>query len=556
MFTAFNTPALVSGLVGKPLPAHIENFYINSLSFSILLRDHPDREAVNFILSGLQTGFDLGYRGQLTDQFRDNNKSARDNHRLVTQAVHKEVSRGHTAGPFAYPPFNRNNVSPLGAAPKSDGSCRLVLDLSQPRGNSVNDHIHKEEFPTSYTHFDAATELTLLKGRGCLLSKIDIKHAYRLLPVRPDNWPLLVYRWDGYYYVDLKLPFGGRSSASIFTSFADLVCWILNHKYGLVAIHYSDDFLLFTRAYQSLALRHLQTFKDAFSHLNIPIQEDKLVGPSTKITYLGIQIDTVTFTVSIPEDKVKEALEMMPKWCNRRTSTKRELQSLMGKLNFFSKVVLPGRLFVRRLIDLSTTVKMPSHHVTINREARDDIHWWCEFLQSWNQSSFIPDPRRIYSTDLLLFTDAAKLIGLGGVFGSAWIQSEWNEATRDKDIDFKELFAILAAVVTWGHQWAGKRVIIVTDNKPITQIWSSGSTPSPHLMCLTRKIFLFAAANNFSLSLKHILGHFNPVADALSRFQMPKFRRLMPDAETNPTPIPATVWELGNHLERTNPSTN
>ena len=147
------------------------------------------------------------------------------------------------------PPFPNCHISPLGAAPKPDGSCRLVLDLSQPTGQSINDYINKEDFPCKYTHFDAATELAYTMGRGCYLTKIDIKHAYRLLPVRPQDWPLLVYCWEGKYYVDVKLPFGGRSSASIFTAFADLVCWVLNQKFELLVIHYSDDFLMFTRAH-------------------------------------------------------------------------------------------------------------------------------------------------------------------------------------------------------------------------------------------------------------------------------------------------------------------
>ena len=119
------------------------------------------------------------------------------------------------------------------------------------------------------------------------------------------------------------------------------------------------------------------------------------------------------------------------------------------------------------------------------------------------------------------------------------------------DIDFKELFAIVAAALTWGHQWNGKRIVFVTDNKPITQIWAKGTTPSPVLMTLIRKLFIFAASNNFLISFKHVLGTYNPIADALSRFQVMRFRHLMPDAEEQPTAIPETVWELGLHRHMT-----
>ena len=142
-------------------------------------------------------------------------------------------------------------------------------------------------------------------------------------------------------------------------------------------------------------------------------------------------------------------------------------------------------------------------------------------------------------------------------------QSDWAPFTRtlgfkrhgppslaEEDIDFKELFAILAAAMTWGAAWTGRRIVFITDNKPITQIWEKGNTPARNIMHLVRKLFLFAAEHDFSVSLKHILGHYNCVADALSRFQGQKFRRLAPQADRDPTPIPADVWLLGNHLER------
>ena len=284
-----------------------------------------------------------------------------------------------------------------------------------------------------------------------------------------------------------------------------------------------------------------------FRSLGVPIAEDKLIGPTTSLTFVGIRINTTDFTVSIPQEKVTEVVDQMPKWCHRRTCTQVELQSLVGKLTFFAKVIRPGRIFTRRLIDLIYTVRRPTHHITLTKPAKEDIHWWCELLHSWNQSSIIPDDQRILSTDLKLYTDAAKLKGFGAVYGNSWIQASWPSAWLHYDIDFKELFAIVAAAHTWGHQWRGKRVVFVTDNKPITQIWAKGATPAQNLMTLTRKLFILAARNQFLVSFKHILGIYNHAADALSRFQVSRFRKVMPEADAHPTAIPEIVWELCDH---------
>ncbi len=542
--------------LSKKLPNGVENQFVHIPRFTDELVMYPDRDRANKVIQGLIHGFDLGFRGEFTETSPPNNASSKRHKDLLTTSVNKEVERGHTAGPFDEPPFVRNHISPLGADLKPDGSARLIMDLSQPQGSSINEFISKEEFPTEYVHFDVATALVRKMGKGCLLSKVDIKHAFRLLPVRPQDWPLLVYFWEGKYYVDLKLPFGARSSPSIFTDFADLLCWIFSNNFGLVIIHYADDYLLFTGDCLFLAEENLDRLLEIFSYLDVPVATDKLVGPTTSIVYLGIEIDTINFVLSIPEGKVSDVIASLPNWLDRRTCKKVELLSLIGKLNFFAIVVRAGRLFVRRLIDLSKSVSRLHHYVTLNSEAKKDIQWWCTFLPTWNRCSFIPDPKIIVSTDIQLFTDAAKTIGFGAVFGNSWIQSSWSNGFANENIDFQEMFAIVAAVLTWGHQWTGKRVVVITDNKPITQIWSKGSSPSPNVMALVRKLFMFAASMDFSISFKHIFGHYNPIADALSRFQGERFRTLLPQADENATTIPPDVWHIPGYQQRDTISKN
>ena len=148
-----------------------------------------------------------------------------------------------------------------------------------------------------------------------------------------------------------------------------MVCWIINNKFDLVTIHYSDYYLMISPANLSLAIKQKHTLIDTFKYLNIPVSEGKSLGPATSLPYLGIQLDTVAMRIAVPRDKLHATLTMLPKWIGRKTATKQQLLSLIGKLHHISIVVRPGRLFLRRLIDLSTTVKEQHHHVNLNREA-------------------------------------------------------------------------------------------------------------------------------------------------------------------------------------------
>lgn len=70
---------------------------------------------------------------------------------------------------------------------------------------------------------------------GALLAKVDIKSAYRLVPVHPDARPLLGVMWKGVYYIDAMLSFGLRSAPKIFTAVADALEWCV-HQWGVISL--------------------------------------------------------------------------------------------------------------------------------------------------------------------------------------------------------------------------------------------------------------------------------------------------------------------------------
>lgn len=67
----------------------------------------------------------------------------------------------------------------------------MILDLSHPQGWSVNDGIAPELFSLSYASVDQPAEQILTVGKGALLTKVDLENEYRMIPVHPDDRPLL-----------------------------------------------------------------------------------------------------------------------------------------------------------------------------------------------------------------------------------------------------------------------------------------------------------------------------------------------------------------------------
>lgn len=105
-------------------------------------------------------------------------------------------------------------------------------------------------------------------------------------------------------------------------------------------------------------------------------------------------------------------------------------------------------------------------------------------------------------------------------------------------IAYKELFPIVLACSLWASQWQTKRVQFRCDNESVVSILQTGTSKDPNIMHLIRNLFLITARFNFTLSAVHIPGKQNAIADALSRFHLQEFFRLVPTAAPYPTTIP------------------
>ena len=81
-------------------------------------------------------------------------------------------------------------------------------------------------------------------GRNALMAKLDIKEAYRIVPIHPDDRRFLGVCWQGQVYVDCQLPFGLASAPAIFSALGEALEWILRQRGVKAVIHYIDDFLL------------------------------------------------------------------------------------------------------------------------------------------------------------------------------------------------------------------------------------------------------------------------------------------------------------------------
>ena len=229
------------------------------------------------------------------------------------------------------------------------------------------------------------------------MAKIDLHHAYRIIPVHADDHSLLGIKWGTDTFVDVALPFGLRSAPKIFSAFADALAWVLWSRGIRWQLHYLDDFLFLGPPSSTTCARSLDQALATCKELGVPVATQKTERPTTRLTFLGIQIDTDAMCLSLAQDKLARIRSLVLAWRNRQAATRRELQSLIGHLSHAAFVVLPGRTFLRRMIDLMKIAKAPKHHVRLTAEFRSDLQWWALFLSEWNGRSILPLPNPAHS---------------------------------------------------------------------------------------------------------------------------------------------------------------
>ena len=85
---------------------------INIPKLASYLHDHPDQPFVHHLLTGFSEGFKIGYNGPRAPQEFPNLPSAKENPSVIDRNMLKEVSLGHTAGPFLSPPLSQFSSLP------------------------------------------------------------------------------------------------------------------------------------------------------------------------------------------------------------------------------------------------------------------------------------------------------------------------------------------------------------------------------------------------------------------------------------------------------------
>ena len=489
---------------------------LNVTAWRHYLEDYHDKGVCEFI----EFGWPVNYTGGTPLVSTENNHpSATRYPEDIAHYIRTELGHNALAGPFKAPSVPYLHTSPLMTKPKKDSEHRrVIMDLSWPRGAAVNDGIQGQAYVEGTATIrlptvDYLVARLLELGEGAFMYKTDLARGYRQLRVDPGDWPLLGFRHNGDYYMDICPPFGLKTSALCMQRTSEAITYIHGRE-GFYSRPYLDDFGGAEKT-AALAGRALHTLQRVMRELGVVEAEHKICEPAQVMIWLGILFDSKTMKISIPPDKLREIMDMVATWEGRRRATQRELQSLMGSLQFVASVSPTTRIFTNRILQCLREAPQRGAE-TLSLGFRKDVKFFLDLLPQYN------GVRVLRKEDIggqeSLELDAC-LTGCGACTDDQYYSEQFPQEVLDQQhtIAHLEFLNVTIAVKVWGTRWAGQRVRVACDNSNTCLALQTGRSRDPFIQHCIREIFLVSTRQDIEVRIEHRPGVQLVRADALSR---------------------------------------
>ena len=547
----------------------------------LLTETNYDPEESAFLIDGFSSGFDIGYEGSQVRKFHSRNIpfTVGDKFELWSKIM-KEVRAGRYTRPYEEIPYEYFIQSPVGLVPKVGNKTRLIFHLSyefpgQEVSTSLNGCTPRDKCSVRYNDLDSAVKQCLCVSRyveqmtgqkHIFLSKTDLSMVFRVLPLKVKCfcWMVLMAedpldgKWK--YFIDICLPFGASISCSHYQRFSNALRHILRMRQHSKT-NYLDDFL-FIAFLRELCNQMIQQFMDLCLELCVPIVVKKTQWASSLIVFLGILLDGKNLILSLPIEKQEKALKLLNEFADRKKATIQQIQVLTRFLNFLTKAIFAGRTFTRRMYVKAGQYQKGNnrklkqhHHVRLDAEFKFDCEIWrvflthyCERAVCWPMIDLDKDVVTV--TELEFYSDASanEILGFGAVFNNDWLFGQWEPNfinDMSPSIEYLELFALVAALLTWGDRIQHTRVIIFCDNSAVVQMVNALTSSCKNCMYLIRLLTLNNLVNDRRVFVRHLRSEENYLLDTLSRMKFKKFWQLAP-ATMNPRPtkVSPLVWPV------------
>ena len=539
------------------------------------LKDHKDRDLVDWCVNGFCNGFTLGLEGEPVPwPDPPNSTKVQENPKVTWELINDEIQKGFIIGPFQEKPIEGLFCVLINIIEKetSSGLYCLVQDFSYPWGdptNGINALVPGENKKVHYARIDDVARMALQLGNPSYAMRIDIKHAFKLLPLSPDQWHFTGFRFRGAYFIQTQTPFGAAASCLHFEKVARFLTWIIRHKFPWALLcSYLDDFWLTQKRLhdlEELAFHFTQIIED---EMGFPISHNKTLGPDTELNFVGLTTNLVNLSISLPEDKRLKSIKLIDVLLKAHRLnefvTIKDLEKCTGMLNYACQAIPFGCPWLQSCYALQWVQGDHTSKRKISDRVAADMAMFKSFLKSSKQFlTSVPFLDRLgtHKNLLEILADASgnKNLGFGCYFphtgewfGASWTETNWFTPPPHglgleayKMIFQLELLAITMAFKVFGKKLSGRVVILRSDNISVVNAINNMTSDLECAMQLLREITLTCMSLQILVKAVHIRGIHNSESDAISRRtldKIPAFLKENPSFQKREIELTSNWW--------------
>lgn len=391
--------------------------------------------------------------------------------------------------------------------PKKTGGWRPVFDLS-----NLNKFLIIPRFK-----MESALSVQKALSKGKWAVSIDVKDAYLHVPIHPADRRYLKFAFEGSVYQFRVLPFGVATAPYVFTRIVRTMAARFR-SVGIQFHHYIDDWLIIADSPSQAIEQSGFVLRLATSLGWIPNWAKSHLSPTQRFEYVGVDYDLERGVALPPRKRVLKAIAAMEVALTQSSITARQFLSIIGLLASMEKQVPFGRCFLRPIqwclaLQWRILTDRLDQVVSVDDRAREAMHWWRD-----HRNLFRGMPLAEYLPDRTFFTDASEL-AWGAHMDEHELSAVWNTSERALHINVLELRAVRRAFEIWGPQSPpGTKWLVFTDNSTVVaHINKQGGTRSSQLCLEAECLIRFAFKYRLFIRARHLPGHRNVLADALSR---------------------------------------
>ena len=480
-----------------------------------------------------------------------------------TKVLQGWISEGFVAGPFKSPPVSEFRSNSLMAV-EQKGKIRPILNMSFPEGDSFNDNVD-EAYVTKVRMSSAKQfgQAVLRAGRGALMTKMDMKDAYKHVPARPVDFRLQGFKWLGAYFVETQQIFGASTAVANFDNMAATILDLAMTKCDIPRsfVHRTlDDTACVAPEGTEWCQQFSETYKEVCKEVNIRLAEDcphqeKAFTNKTRGTVLGIQFDTVKLSWRISTDKATEILTDIHTAVNSGHLDLKQVEEMAGRLCNFGQMCPFLQAFKRPLNDLLASFKEDySILMPVSEDLIRDLRVWaavvssaCRWLPIHHELSRPPSDAVHFVSDAAGGHGAEEWVGVASLGlkedGSIWFicRGQWPKAiledSDEKGVRFAskmttlELVGLLLPLLTVPDHVRQRNVVLGVDNVSVVFGWENRSVSGDmSASVLIRAMHIVASFLETRIFVQHV-----PRRSSLAS--------IVADDMTRASTATAEVWE-------------